>query len=303
VQAVDSCWAALVAVLGEEATNGNPTATGLSTRIERFSFICITQILVDVLPVLSKLSKVSQADTLDFHVFHTQLTVTKEMLNGMFNENSMMTAYGNIMQQASEDENGEVKIRGMKVSMNNFNSKNVKDSFLKELISQLERRFGDDEVTLLSALNKILNLTQFKSVIHQELTDYGVEELQVILDQFKKTPNEVQETRAKEDFMQFKIFARRSEAQNLETFGQDLILNFKEIYPDFAIFMAYFLCVPLNSAPCERGFSAQNQIKSKFRSRLGEERLEEIMRVSMSNIDMNYHLAAEKFTEMKIRRK
>jgi hypothetical protein len=81
-----------------------------------------------------------------------------------------------------------------------------------------------------------------------------------------------------------------------------LILNFKEIYPDIVIFMAYFLYVPLNSAPCERGFSAQKRIKNKFRNRLGKERLEEIMRGSMSNIDMNYHLAAGKFTEMKLRR-
>jgi hypothetical protein len=45
----------------------------------------------------------------------------------------------------------------------------------------------------------ILNPTQYKSVSHQELRDYGVGELQ-LMDLFWKTPNEVQEMGSKGDF-------------------------------------------------------------------------------------------------------
>ena len=70
--------------------------------------------------------------------------------------------------------------------------------------------------------------------------------------------------------------------------------------------MEFYLCVPLNSVPAERGFSKQNIQKTKLRNRLGENQLQEIMRVSINGPDFatyDYTGAAARFNAMADRRK
>ena len=57
VDAINKAWASLVAVLGEEAANGNAVALGLSAKVESFKFVAYTCVMLDILPIFSKLSK------------------------------------------------------------------------------------------------------------------------------------------------------------------------------------------------------------------------------------------------------
>ena len=66
--------------------------------------------------------------------------------------------------------------------------------------------------------------------------------------------------------------------------------------------MQFFLSMPLNSVSCERGFRVQNRMRTKSQARLGEERLDQIMRSTINGPDFavfHYQLAAEKFKAMK----
>ena len=78
------------------------------------------------------------------------------------------------------------------------------------------------------------------------------------------------------------MHAKSSTLTTLLDFAADLLVNYKDQYPDFAILMSFFLSVPLNSATCERGFSAQNLVKTKLRNRLTEEHQNELLRVSLN---------------------
>ena len=112
--------------------------------------------------------------------------------------------------------------------------------------------------------------------------------------------------RAREDFLPYKIHAKSTPLVTLTEFAADLLVNYKDQYPDFAILMAYFMSVPLNSATCERGFSAQNLVKTKLRNRLTEERQNELLRVSLNGPCMakfDYANSAEKFRAMRNRMK
>ena len=66
IQAIWKCWPALVGSMGQQAAAGNPVAVGLSKKVESFSFIALTALLLDILPVFSILSKAFQAETLNF---------------------------------------------------------------------------------------------------------------------------------------------------------------------------------------------------------------------------------------------
>ena len=102
-----------------------------------------------------------------------------------------------------------------------------------------------------------------------------------------------------------KIFARNTRIQSLQDFALQL-LTFKEEYPDFALLMEHFMVIPLNSATCERGFSSQNIVKTKLRNRLTEDRMDQLLRVAINGPsfgNFDYNKAAQKFREMKERRK
>ena len=55
VSAIHSSWAALVTTFGEEALN-NDQARGYLRQVDKFIFIVLTCILVDILPLFTKLS-------------------------------------------------------------------------------------------------------------------------------------------------------------------------------------------------------------------------------------------------------
>lgn len=115
-----------------------------------------------------------------------------------------------------------------------------------------------------------------------------------------------QAERAREDFYMFKMHARTCPLNELASFGEQLLCEYKDMYPDFCILMQYFLTVPLNSASCERGFSAQNILKTKSRNRLTSANLNKMLRISINGphwAHFDYTDAAQNFRSIRNRRK
>ena len=112
--------------------------------------------------------------------------------------------------------------------------------------------------------------------------------------------------RAKNDFLAFKIHVRSSNAQSLADFAEELLTTYSDQYPDYAILISYFFSMPLNSASCECGFSAQNLLKTKLRNRLSDKRQNELLRISINGPDFSlfdYNDAAQNFRQIRNRMK
>lgn len=85
-----------------------------------------------------------------------------------------------------------------------------------------------------------------------------------------------------------------------------LIREFGDIFPDWAKLAKIAITIPVSSVPAERGFSLQNRIKTALRSRLTEDKVTRLMRISSEGKglkDFNFPRAAEHFHSMKLRRK
>jgi len=50
--------------------------------------------------------------------------------------------------------------------------------------------------------------------------------------------------------------------------------------PNYAAVCKLLLCIPVTSIECERTFSTQNRIKNKLRNRLGEERVDVLIKIT-----------------------
>ena len=91
-----------------------------------------------------------------------------------------------------------------------------------------------------------------------------------------------------------------------ETACQTLIRDLGDMYPDWAKLAKIACTIPVSSVPAERGFSLQNRIKTAMRSRLQEEKVTRLMRISSCKKDLttfNFAKAAVHFTAAKPRRK
>lgn len=165
-------------------------------------------------------------------------------------------------------------------------------------------------MSTLRDLNAILNPRKLKAVEQQAVGGYGNEALERICVKFSQPeiPDQVgfQVERAKADFYMYKMHARTCPIIELSAFAEQLLCDYNEIYPDYCILMQYFLSVPLNSASCERGFSAQNILKTKSRNRLSTDRLNKMLRVSINGphwAEFDYTDAAQNFRAIRNRRK
>ena len=93
---------------------------------------------------------------------------------------------------------------------------------------------------------------------------------------------------------------------NFEQFTSYLIQEYNNVYPDFVQLALISLVIPVSSAPCKRGFSVQNSIKTKLRNRLNSERLNRMMMIRLvgptfENVD--FLAAGRLFGNMRQRQK
>ena len=51
--------------------------------------------------------------------------------------------------------------------------------------------------------------------------------------------------------------------------------------PNYVAVCKLLLCIPVTSVECERTFSMQNRIKNKLCNRLGEERVDVLIKISL----------------------
>ena len=309
VDAIDKSWAALVAVLGEEAANQDPVAIGLSKRVECYQFVAYTCIMLDILPVFTKLSKAYQTDALEYDKFSMMLKTTKDSLVAMNNPDNAGMLHFQHLQNSAVDADGKLEYRGVSLKRSETvrnSATRVKALFIGELLAQVDRRFPKDGITLMDQLNTLFNPRRMNNLPPQDLAAYGVNELESVLKFFAKEEI-IDSDRALQDFLQFKQFVRRQEGVSQKALLHDLITSYQDVFPDFVVFGNYFLSIPLNSAACERGFSAQNRTKTRYRNRLGEARMSEILRITINSSsgfeDLDYTKAATAFNAMKERRK
>jgi hypothetical protein len=292
---------AVINTLEDEFSGGNPSAKGILDKIESFSFVALLCMMSDILPIFTKFSKTLQFDTLNFDLFSNVLASTKESLNLMLSDdsNSCMPSVKKLF-DLPEIENKKVKYQDILLDkseqmMHTF----LKDktAFINELIKNLEKRFPKEGMQLLAKLDCILNPKKLNEIAAQDLAIYGNEDIKYILDFFNGEAG-IDAERCLNDFLAFKTYARSCATRDICQFGEHIINECYELYPDYAILFEFYMTVPLNSVPAERGFSKLNIIKTKYRNRLSTERLNQIMFIAINDTNTDNNLltkAADEF--------
>ena len=195
--------------------------------------------------------------------------------------------------------------KGVEIADNNnlrtrFNL--VRRRYLNRLINNLHDRFPEDDLGLLECFDVIYNPRRLPDDV-RKLGNHGIQQLNKLYHHFETV---LEYDRCKNQFLQFKHLVRSYRAMIFEQFTNTLIQGYKHVPPDFVQLALISRVIPVSSAPCERGFSVQNSIKTKLRNRVNPERLNRMMMVRLVGPhfeDVDFLTAAKAFSAMKTRQK
>jgi len=159
-------------------------------------------------------------------------------------------------------------------------------SYSASIISELQQRFPNR--SLFTSM-KILNLREWPKN-PQDLLCFGDNELENLLKYYEypniynniQLPALFDINKCRQEWAGFKmVVANNLSSKDMDTILPLLIQDYNYIFPNIIKLIQLIYCIPFSSVECERGFSKQNQIKTKNRNLLKTETLDMLMRVSL----------------------
>ena len=146
-------------------------------------------------------------------------------------------------------------------------------------------------MSTLNDLHDVLNPKKLPKAAHQ-LNTYGKESLGRLCTTYGVganvningtdvvLPTVIDEQRAPQQYLRFKGYLQGLRGKPFKEVCEHLSSDdIREIFPDFSTLAEICLVMPLTSVPCERGFSMQNRVKTRLRSRMKVAKLARKMKI------------------------
>ncbi|XP_046569929.1 uncharacterized protein LOC124278256 [Haliotis rubra] len=138
----------------------------------------------------------------------------------------------------------------------------MRKGFIEELCCNLHARFPEESLHVLPCLDKVLNPIRF-SESQDDIVAYARDSLDVLITQFSPVNGQeendvtgvVNGDRARKDFSHYKTTVRGLGTTSLETNCRAIIMEYGDIYPDFAVLAKIAMTIPVSTMAAERGMS------------------------------------------------
>ena len=295
VEAVYECYASVLSILSKFAAEKNPVAKGLYKYFCSYKVALVIAFMLDVHSELAVLSQQFQKKNLMFSEVQPLIDGTLSKLDFLSNTDGEGLKQMKRDILASDDEGEKLHF---KVTMDDeFN--NLRERYIRNLKHNIKHRLGKDDGDVLSDFSKVLE----PSIVCNISEEAGNEAI-AHLSNFYGTDKEMtrvygtliegtEETVIPVPAMldQDKLIAEWPRLRgmikgaykhdNLSELCRKLIVLHTDIMPNVSILAAVAICMQLTSVECERSFSVQNRLKSKFRASIKAEKLQCLLQVSM----------------------
>lgn len=265
VKAAEESWGCLCLTLENAATEKDATAAALLKEVKTYKFISTLCLLRDVLDALTKTSLLFQKDQIDIQESTNALNSQLDYIQSLPTVEGPHLAR---LHRSLDEEHGYQGINFMAGNAQRATAKNICQKFVDNIKTETNKRFPEEDMSKLKALDKVLN-PQHLPVPVQDIIAYGEQHLEDLLQAFPQVDAE----RAKGDYRQFKFFLNNNRDCNLQAISIKLVKSYHEQFPDFATLASISLVIPLTSVPCERAFSLQNAIMNNTRNRMSLQHL------------------------------
>ena len=183
---------------------------------------------------------------------------------------------------------------------------NVEQMYLQTTAEHLDARFP--QTALLQAFDIFSETTIFAE---QHDASYGRAGLEALTKHFN--PTVVDADKLQSELPSFHSAVAQMEShQHLREKEPHAVMEalakskgLRELYPNLAKLVSLGLVLPTSFVDCERGFSAINQIKTRFRSRMSTQTLQNLLFISIEGPDLqifDFGRACDSWAAMKKRR-
>ncbi|XP_026099534.1 zinc finger protein 862-like [Carassius auratus] len=281
VEAMKHNWAAVAMEINEEAVGGNTQAQGLLGQIQTYSFIALTHALADLLPVMTKLNLVFQKDNVNLSSIRPIVQASDAAFRHLRDvpgpeEETFHAGY----------KDGTYKDVKLTNSSDHFIEafKEARERYVQHLIDALLDRFPEDCMYVLHCLDALLNPSRYPQT-HIALQEYAEPVIRRIICHFTSlesadTAPLIDTVSLRCDALAVMTVLRGYGGLHFSTACEVLIRDFNEMYPEWTKLAKIACVIAVSSVPAERGFSLQNRIKTKQRSRLAENKVARLMRIA-----------------------
>ena len=297
LETVFRTWGALVTYFEQDMVKDSKSKGYVKTLTE-YRFVATTYLLMDVIPILTALCLIFQKDDLDISLVQATVQGTISRLT------ALLTRKGPYEEEFTKaeatEEGGKFKVKGHSVSVNQLQKTwfgTMKTNFIQALLDNLEKRFPRDSTEVVEALS-VLAMRTLTFVPAQELPEFGNDKLEILTQHFgtRKTDSDGSEVEPLVDAEAVKsewailkqvVLQQKYPRDKLSTLWKLIYTYHRDVFPNLLKLAAVALVLPVQTAVCERGFSAQNMIKVSARNRLSAKRLDTLMLISTEGPELS----------------
>ena len=300
VDAIFASYPAIHTTLDSLASSrDSPEAKGLLQKIKSIQFLLTTAFLKDVLVTVNRLNIIFQKENIDISDVASLVKSTTERLTLYKQKDgpTLSTVYTEITNSSYKD----LPLTDKETLRMLF--QNSSTQYIDNICSNLQDRFDPESLGHLEELNQLLNPKHMPA--DNSIIDYGEDRLKQLLNHFKDHLP-INTNRALTHYIDLKLLLRQQNSLSLQQIGTHILDHYTEEFPDFSILYQLLLISPVTSVSCERGFSCQNRIKTRLRSRLQPETVTKFMRVQQDGpafTDYQPATTVDIFLQQKDRRK
>lgn len=268
-------------------------AGGILLEMEKSSFLINLCVLHEALLSVSNLSKLLQKEDLCLSSLPSIICSTIEHLENIsrdvLEKNEESTVWKNYRSMfknlkniwpIKNNENADISFKGAK--------------FIESMVDQMKHRFNDKALLLMNNTSKLSTIKSF-----QTLTEVEAKDLSTLLNlNFDALWNDI---RSFKYVIASDNYLARNEDNCLK-----LILKFNIGYTELKTLCVKLSCIPVSTASAERSFSTMNRLITKLRNRLGQETIQDLMKISIEGpeelSDELKEIIVDKFAKKKQRR-
>lgn len=312
VEAVYESYSSVLATLSNYAAEKNSTALGLHKYFAQYKTVVLVSFMLDIHDVLAMLCQQLQKKNLAFREIQPLMEATIAKLN--FLESGAGNAEKNMrdcIELREEEGNTAAYLNGEKLKKYSENIeielKNLKTTYISSLKKNIRHRFKNEDSEIfkdfslllepvvvnvansgeseeaLEAIGLLYGSDQVVTIVHGSLQ--GEEEQREEERQVNKL---LDKEKLKQEWPMLKGMMSGSYKQlSTPNLCQRVIQLHKEVMPEFAKLCTIALCISVTRVECERSFSAQNRIKSKYRCSLKAETLHNLLNIQMGNSQLS----------------
>ena len=274
-------------------------AEGLLGKVHCYKFVSTIYMLKEVLPLLAALSQVFQKGTLDFSHIAPSVAYCKSKLEEVKRNKAFLHRLQDDLQPRGRLGKAEITITPHKVSL----AESLTEKYISALLKNIDARFGNclPAVSAFSAFDPV----HLPQPSQPSFADYGKTEMNVIGEQFFASLPNGERARKKEklqaEYGKFKYDLASWKAKippeckpNTERPPEvtatiwclQKLAKMDHFYEELSFVAEIILSAPVTNAWPERGASALKRIKTRLRSKLGDDMMFSLLHITINGPEL-----------------